>query len=239
MEADTGFDPLLQGFHFRNRFSGADVIDELIETRRLDELAGLDLPTGLEGAIGRIRDARFWGAFGLCGGMTWAALDFSIENQLPPSKTTVPDRDTALFKTLVSRQADSMQRGRLMSRCLRYQMIPQVSSFWRPWGRSLGEITEKLEWPKVRTSLDLGRPVPICLVRVRGLSNPDKHHQVLATRYSVDAKDVLTIGFYDPNRPGEYPAITVRLGTRDHDLQPIQTTGEPLHGFFVTDYEPA
>jgi hypothetical protein len=63
MEADTGFDPVARGFRFRNSFSGADVIDELADTGRLDELVGLDLPIGLEGVVGRIRDAGFWGAF--------------------------------------------------------------------------------------------------------------------------------------------------------------------------------
>jgi hypothetical protein len=118
-------------------------------------------------------------------------------------------------------------------------MIPAGSSFWRAWGRSFGKITEKLELPKVRASLDTGRPVPIWFVRVPGLSNPDTHHQVLATRYSLNARNVLTIGFYDPNCPDMYPGITARLGTRGHDPQLVQTTVEPLHGFFVTDYKPA
>lgn len=227
MEADTGFDPAVHGFHFRNRFSGSDVIDELVATRRLDELAGVDLPVGLENLVGRLRSAEFWGAFGLCGGMSWAALDLFAANQLPPVESSVPKRHTELFKMLVSRQADSMRQGRLTARCLRYQITPVVSSFWRPWRVSLGEITEVGEWPRVRTSIDSGVPVPVCLVRVRGLSNPDRHHQVLMTRYRLDSANRLTIGFYDPNHPGKFPEIGAQLGAKHHDLGMVQSTGEP------------
>jgi hypothetical protein len=81
--------------------------------------------------------------------------------------------------------------------------------------------------------------VPICLVRVRGISNPDKHHQVLAIGYGIDNERILTIFIYDPNHPNKSPSIRARLGARGHDLDLTQTTGETLHGFFVTDYTPA
>jgi hypothetical protein len=239
VERATGFDPTVHGFHFRNRFSGSDVIDELVEQRRLDELLGVDLPDPLEDLVGRVRGATFWGAFGLCGGMSWAALDRYFKDQIPPAQASGPDRETELFNELVARQADSMQGGQMIATCLRYQMVPEVAPAWWPWRRSLGRITETTEWPKVRASLDSDRPAPICLVRVRGVSNPDRHHQVLTTGYRLDGGDLLTIGVYDPNHPDARPEITMRLGTRRHDLHLSQTTREPLYGFFATNYKPA
>lgn len=239
MEIVTGFDPAVHGFHFTNRFSGSDVIDELVEQRRLDELVGIDLPTHLESLVGRVRDAKFWGAFGLCGGMSWAALDRYLKDQLPPAQASGPDRETELFNELVTRQADSMQRGRMISTCLSYQIVPEVAPGWWPWGTSLGRITETAEWPTVKASLDSGRPAPICLVRVRGVSNPDRHHQVLTIGYRIDGGDRLAISIYDPNRPDARPEITMHLGTRRHEIDLAQTTREPLYGFFATNYRPA
>ena len=238
METTTGFDPAVHGFHFTNRFSGKDVVDELVEQRRLDELAGVELPDGIEDLVGRIREADFWGAWGLCGGMAWGALDNFLTDQAPPPESTGPARQSDLFKQLVTRQADSMQRSRLMAKCVKYQMLPEARSRWRPWRSSLGKITETIEWPKVRRSLDEGRPVPLCLVRVNGFSNPDRHHQVLATGYRLD-NDKLTMFFYDPNHPNKHPEITGQLGTAGHDLRLRQTTGERLYGFFATAYRPA
>jgi hypothetical protein len=239
MEKMTGFDPTVHGFHFRNRFSGSDVIDELAEQRRLDELIGIDLPDYLEDLVGRVRGAPFWGAFGLCGGMTWAALDRYLKDQLPPAQASGPDRETDLFSELVARQADSMQRGQMIAKCLKYQVTPEVTPRWWPRGSSLGRITETVEWPKIRASLDSGQPAPICLVRVRGVSNPDRHHQVLAVGYRIDDEDLLAISVYDPNHPDARPEIAMRFGTRRHDLHLSQTTREPLYGFFSTSYTPA
>ena len=239
MDVVTGFDPAVHGFHFRNRFSGSDVIDELVEQRRLDELAGIDLPIHLENLVGRVRDASFWGAFGLCGGMSWASLDRYLKDQLPPDLASGPDRETELFNELVARQADSMQRGRMMSTCLKYQIVPEVAPGWWPWRTSLGRITETTEWPEVKASLDSGRPAPICLVRVRGVSNPDRHHQVLTTGYRLDDGGKLTISVYDPNHPDTRPQIMMELGNRGHDIHLSQTTREPLYGFFTTNYTPA
>jgi hypothetical protein len=238
VDVDTGFDPAIHGFHFRNRFSGSDVIDELVEQHRLDELMGIDLPVHLENLVGSVRGAPFWGAFGLCGGMSWAALDRYLTHQVPPAQVSSPERESELFNELVARQADSMQRGRMIATCLDYQIVPEVAPGWWPWRRSLGRITETAEWPKVKASLDSGRPTPICLVRVRGISNPDRHHQVLATGYCLDDGNLLTMSVYDPNHPDARPVIAMRLGTRRHDVHLSQTTREPLYGFFATKYRP-
>ena len=235
MEVTTGFEPAEHGYHFTNRFAGKDVVDELVEQRRLDELLGVELPDRIEDLVGRVREADFWGAWGLCGGMAWGALDSYLADELPPEGSNGPPRDTSLFKQLVKRQADSMQRSRLMATCVKYQLLPETRSRWRPWRRSLGKLTETIEWPKVKTGLDAGTPVPLCLVRVHGFSNPDRHHQVLATGYRLE-DSALTLMVYDPNHPDDRPEITANLGTSGNALGLRQTTGERLYGFFGTPY---
>ncbi len=239
VDATTGFEPARHGFHFTNRFSGSDVVDELVEQRRLDELVGIDLPDKLEDLVGRVRDADFWGPFGLCGGMSWASLDrFSQGEEIPPDRK-VPERSTDLFNELVRRQADSMQRSRMLTTCVQRQLLPTKREWWRPWRQTLGRITELNEWPKARASIDSGVPATLCLIRVHGFGDPSKHHQVLALGYSVDGSQRLVIKLYDPNHPDKEPEISARLGTKSHDFDLAQSSGESLFGFFVANYQPA
>ena len=239
VDATTGFEPERHGFHFGNRFGGKDVVHELVEQRRLDELVGVDLPDKLEDLVGRVREADFWGPFGLCGGMSWASLDrFNRDQESPPDRS-VPERGTELFKELVTRQADSMDGSRMMTTCVKRQLLPTKQEWWRPWRETLGRVTELKEWPRARASIDNGIPATLCLIRAHGFSDPSKHHQVLGIGYSVDASKRLTIRLYDPNRPDREPELRARLGTRSHDLDLTQSTGEKLYGFWVAKYRPA
>jgi hypothetical protein len=239
MEVTTGFEPAQHGFHFGNRYQGKDVVDELVEQRRLDELVGVDLPDSIEDLVGRVRDADFWGPFGLCGGMSWGALDrFSKRGEVPPDRRP-PKRETDLFKELVTRQADSMQRSRMLTTCVKRQLMPTRREWWRPWRETLGRITERAEWPKARAAMDNGVPATLCLIRAHGFGDPSKHHQVLGIGYELDASQALTIRLYDPNHPDKEPEIHARLGTKGSKLGLSQTTEERLFGFFVSTYRPA
>ena len=62
-EAATAFDPKVNGFHFVNSFSGLDIVTELGAG-----FLGGDLPSSV------VPD-DFWDRWGLCGGMSWHALD--------------------------------------------------------------------------------------------------------------------------------------------------------------------
>jgi hypothetical protein len=171
--------------------------------------------------------------------MSWASLDrFSQGEEIPPDRK-VPERSTDLFNELVRRQADSMQRSRMLTTCVQRQLLPTKREWWRPWRQTLGRITELNEWPKARASIDSGVPAPLCLIRVHGFGDPSKHHQVLAIGYSVDGSQRLAIKLYDPNHPDDEPEISARLGTKTHDFDLAQSSGESLFGFFVANYQPA
>ncbi|MDX1468278.1 MAG: hypothetical protein R3258_02955 [Acidimicrobiia bacterium] len=234
----TGFDSSLHGFAFVNRFSGGAVLDEMAAQDRLDEVAGFDLP-GVVGDLLRLaRSAPFWGPFGLCGGMAFASLDNFHTGTPPPTDTAPPAPGTGLFAKLVARQVDSLDGQRVMLKCLEWQVLPDRPPWWWPWLRTAGSDTTRVEWPRLRASLDAGRPEALCLLRARGLVSPGNNHQVVASGYEMNGPDDVVIQIYDPNHPGETPEIRMRLGPRWEALQISQSTGESLRGFFVQNWSP-
>ena len=75
--AATEFDPALHGFHFRNRFSGLDIVKEIN--------SGFgDVARNVSGS------AEFWEGWGLCGGMSWHALDRFYDQEPVPELREVP-----------------------------------------------------------------------------------------------------------------------------------------------------
>ena len=232
----TDFKPETHGFGFPNRFSGGQVVGELARQGRLDELAGLDLPAVLPDMISLIRGMSFWGTFGLCGGMSWAALDAFFAGQSAPTLSG-PGPDSDLFGLLVRRQADSMRGTAMLERCLRWQITPDQAPWWWPWSTSVRGATEREEWPQLKVALDAGRPESLCLIRVRGVASPDRHHQVVATGYELEGSN-LRVRLYDPNHPKATPVLTMQLRRRPYKMEPRQTTGEDLRGFFVWPHLP-
>ena len=102
----------------------------------------------------------------------------------------------------------------------------------------LGEKVARSEIPAVRASLDSGNPVVLLLIRVKGLNDPSHNHQVMAVGYDLDPDTkAMTIYLYDPNHPGEEPSISLNLTNPETGLNLVQSTGEPLRGFFVGNYQ--
>jgi hypothetical protein len=98
--------------------------------------------------------------------------------------------------------------------------------------------TANNEVPQLRASLDKGKPAVLALIRVEK-SMPTSNHQVLAIDYEMHADTrVLEITLYDPNHPGKAPKIFLDLTNPKEGIRPRQSTGEPLRGLFVIDYEP-
>lgn len=216
----TGFDPSIHGFHFRNRFSGLDIVHEIHD--------GLgDIAEQVSG------DADFWKGWGLCGGMSWHALDrFYSKNPVPERKQT-PDSTAPLFRVLMLRQFDSFHGLNLLAQCLSWQSRSEEKPWW-----DFRATTRRLtinEWPKVKESVDQGFPASLCLIRTQ--LNPSDNHQVLAVAYREDQGAGLgEIELYDPNQPDMRPTITIGLAGPDAG-RAAQSTGERLRGFFVWPYD--
>ena len=230
MEVRTDFDSRQHGYRFTNRFQGGEVVAELARQGRLSELTGLKVPRAVRYLSDVTAGQEFWGTFGLCGGMSWTALDRFGRGDAAPEGSSIPTAGTGLFNELVARQADSMKGRDLMERCIVWQMFPDVAPWWMFWSKGVGRLTMENEWPKLRSALDAGDPTSLVLIRAQGVTMPDEHHQVVATGYDL-TDDHATVYLYDPNHPVSTPEIPIDLG--EGEVGPRQSTGERVRGFFV------
>ena len=208
-------------------------MSELAAQGRLDDQLGIDLPGPIADVLSLAREAGFWGTFGLCGGMSWAALDLYLLGKPVPEGSNPPGGGTALFATLVGRQADSLAKTQLFQKLLAWQLLPDSMQWWRFWLDNVGKLVQSREWPQLRASLDAGRPQSICLVRSRGISGFANNHQVVAIGYETGPGERVTVDLYDPNHPGFVPKLSFQPGAGANRIDARQSTGEPVRGFFV------
>ena len=205
----TSFNPLVNGLKFINRFE-------------FPSLSNISLPLIHSGPIslGEI-------IYGLCGGMCFTALDYFNAGAQVPGISNVGDINLGLFFYLWDRQLNSLSIG----------AVEKVISWMLADDATLARNVAQAEVPKLRSSLDAGQPAVLVLIRAQGFSNPTHNHQVTAIGYDLDPDtNKLTIYLYDPNHPGEEPTLNLDLANPEQGLSLSQSTGEPLRGFFVTDY---
>lgn len=208
----TAFDPKIDGFHFYNYF---EPIPQTIP------LAGIVHPGSL--------------VIGLCGGMSFASLDYfhaakSIPPDLDAEKISDPLRDY-----LVLRQTESLPPETLV-RLVEWLTQPDAT---------VAQQTEANEAVHLRALLDSGQPAVLCLVRTRGLGDPTGNHQVVATGYDLDSTPgMMNIFLSDPNHPyqdginWQEPYLTIPAAWQPGGAL-SQSTGEPLRGFFLMSYSPS
>ena len=232
----TTFDPSVHGFRFRNQFQGGQVVSELSAQGRLEQL-GISLPSPIDEVLSLASGAGFWGTFGLCGGMSWAALDLYLAGTAVPTQSAIPGQGTELFSRLVRRQADSLGQTELLRRVLTWQLLPDSGQWWRFWLDNAGKLVEHREWPVLRASLDAGRPQSLCLIRSRGVGGIANNHQAVAIGYEIGSDGRVNIDLYDPNHPGMSPRVSFEPGGGANRISARQSTGEPVRGFFVWPYK--
>jgi hypothetical protein len=202
----TGFDPEKYAFRFPNRFEF-----DLAASVRLPLINGIN--------IGDI-------VYGLCGGMSCAAIDHFLAGVPVTHEEKVENLPTSYILHLWNRQLDSLG-GLTVLNVLRWML------------RSDAEATRKTsqyELPKLKRRLLRGNPTVLALIRVGGFGNPTLNHQVLAIGFENVGSDRLTkITLYEPN----YPRKAVHLTVDRTGKKPVfsQSTGEPLRGFFLIDYQ--
>lgn len=162
----------------------------------------------------------FWGlgdaSLGLCGGMSFAALDYFLAKRKPP------EFGDGLLAFLKARQVASVAPlgwARFYART--------VQSDGGLYRLSLAELA------KLRRVLG-ERPAPLALVKVRSF-NPlamSKNHQVLACGVE-DYNGVPFVQIYDPNYPGDDQRY-IAVGENG-----LSYGGAPLRGFFLSNYKKA
>jgi len=255
--AMTNFDPKVNGFPFVNSWDFDEVEREqfrsIIEQRlsRLREQGGAVFgrfaAVLARRAIVPIRDRLEDGlemGYGLCGGMSYAALDFFRTGARPPW-----DADSTGIQFGVQPASGTRLRGYLWKRQLR-SFFKDLDRFlvwmiwlkFMPWGWPFrggpGWLTRasKAEWAKLKASIDAGNPIPLGLVR-DSVSVFD-NHQVLAIGYDEEDEDHGTIYLYDPNCPGRQSTIRVGFVSTVLDAEESCPGPQPLRGFFCEEYEP-
>lgn len=205
----TRFSPIDHGFAFRNLFA-------------------VRLPVKYKLPLGGTIDLNDV-SFGLCGGMCFAALDYFHAGLPRPEFETVDQLDRPTFVYLCDRQLDSLKIS-IVFKFLEWMLLEDSE---------LAARMARAEIPKLRRQLAKGEPAVLGLVRVRGVSDPTRNHQVLAVGCDENEETrSLVIHLYDPNHPNETPELHVQLSRPTAAFRVAQSTGEALRGFFIIPYRP-
>lgn len=178
-------------------------------------------------------------AYGLCGGMSFAAADYYLAGREPPRDSKAPADGTPLFNYIYSRQSASFGTlGAMGLKFVEWMQLPDDGPD-SAHSRTLAEL------PSIIRTLSRGQPVILGLVLT---STADKgkawdNHQVLAFSSSQPSPGRTEIRIYDSNFPqrddvvisiaagldGGGTSIAMRIpGRRDM----------PIRGLFRMAYSP-
>jgi hypothetical protein len=176
-------------------------------------------------------------ANGLCGGMSLTVADLFVAGRRPPEDAQ-PVAGSPRYDYIVARQIASFDDGRVPLRFYSL-MSPRRPSTEPAWAQALGVVRvdrhsrgwtiAKVEWPRVRASLDRGVLAPLGLVRVVS-ADPNalsQNHQVLAYGYETDGSKV-TLNICDPNRARD-DGVTLGFDTADagREILPTWSRNDP------------
>jgi hypothetical protein len=166
--------------------------------------------------------------YGLCGGMTFASLDYFYAGGPGPTHnasdfgagTTNPPPGSRLYQYIYGRQLNSFDPR------VNPSVVKFLTQSW-PIGRSAYEVTVEDEWPLIMNEIDAGRPAPIGLISSGSVV---ESHQVVAIGYSTNPSRRIQI--YDCN----YPDTAVELVLDDGARAVIESTGDRWVGLFLEQY---
>lgn len=206
----TTFNVQDHGFFFRNSFEFPTLLNHYLP---------LNLPIPI--TLGDV-------VYGLCGGMCFAATDFFHTGKIIPTYTEEEDISLKFFMYLWNRQLDSLKPS-LVRKLFQWMLRDDIS---------LARSIKRWEMPKVRSEIDQNNPSVLALVRVKGISDPTKNHQVLAIGYEFDTGlELMTINIYDPNYPKEDHALTMDFSNPSQGIKLQHSKDGSQRGFFKIDYK--
>lgn len=214
--AKTSFDPFLHGYRFQN---GSPMPAQVSAAAA----AGAFFTFGVAPAIAASIGFNVV-AVGVCGGMSWSALDF-----FHYAKERVPGYDNQSFPQMVLVRGIRMQAG---SSCLYdYVWKRQVDSAKANGGGFLLAVTQaprtSENYMRAKALLDVGQPVPIALPARSNLIW-EGHHVVAFDYQEIGGRRELIV--YDCNDPTSPQML--RINTED-DVDAFATTLSETTGQWV------
>lgn len=190
----------------------------------------------------------------VCGGMSFAALDYHLAGEGVPGTEEAPPEDSTLYRYLVRRLFDSFGKGMMPAKLLRWMGLPDETSNGI-WKRTRDEFKE------IKQRIDEGGLVPLVLLykTVKESSDPGVNPQVAPLHSRIKAlvkalmlnHQVLAYGctqmpggsydvhIYDPNFPGDDSCViraeVCRLGDTlgMKSVQHHSKGTRSVHGFFI------
>jgi len=205
----TGFDPRAHGFHFAN-----DFVDKAVTIPGHGEVA---------------TDGR-------CGGMAYAALDYWFAGLPIPSHRAgdfpdkaVPEDGTRLADYIHKRLFDSFATWSAR------QFVTWTLAADHPtWSyRGVADWTRAEQLPRLRRSIEAGRPAVLGLVASRRLDEVARNRQVVAYGYDDDGAGAVRLYVYDSRHPDQEVVLVVEPAAAQVDSS---APDGPWRGLFVQDY---
>lgn len=176
-------------------------------------------------------DASYLGVSfpGLCGGMSYTALDFFYNGLPGPETPYTPPMSTGLGQYIHQRQADSL---------LSWQGAKFVTWLADPSDDDVASMTDS-EFADLIGYLDAGKPMPIGLVPYPWTLIATDAHQVVALDYDVGADGSRTVWIWDPNYPTVQNTRITRAAGSTVWVEVGGKADDQWRGFFVeSDYAP-
>jgi hypothetical protein len=158
---------------------------------------------------------------GLCGGMTFTALDYYWANRTIPANTTTPSAvNDPLGRYINARQQQSVESN----------LGGWSTQILNPDDHALNYWATHDEWNKVKASIDAGHPLPLGL----GVYfNGGASHQVIAVGYREGARERWIITC-DPNLPRREGCLHLEPNA----LHWKDQQGGDWRGYFASSYSP-
>lgn len=194
------------------------------------------------GIVSAISSAITAGTYGLCGGMTFASLDYWLQQWIVPrgngagdQPTRATPQGTVLRDYIWTRLLDSVQDNAVTF--LTWVMMANA-----PFGagNSWLKAQTSAQFQNIKNGIDAGTPVPIGLIGTT--SNPLNDHQVLCYGYDDHLDGTGSLFLYDNNNPSIESRIDFDLRgdqfVATHDDTFVNADRGPLCGFFATVYSP-
>jgi hypothetical protein len=219
-EVATQFVPSVHGWHFSNGTWPAVANTEIA------------LPFGLTVPVGNASN-------GMCGGMTYSAIDYFWAGKPIPTRIVAPaDLTDGDFNYISTRLYDSFHLGDVFDKSALNKYLGYMAADGPT--RAYATIREAL--PVIRGIISTGVPAALGLIGANaagifdGVANLGNNHQVAAYSYRRDGS-IVTLGIYDCNY-NDRDDLTIVINA-DVMVNPSIThnvSTNPLYMFFETGY---